>query len=159
MTYVKSAGLIYLAAIVVSAVLLYLFWRRRVRKKPGPELLFAGVLVNLLVSVPLVWYLPGTSYITVLPAIFLLVYAGVFCLTKNDALRYIFAGIAALCVPVLLVPVVTLVFQALTIGILGVGVLLGLLAVSALLPILLSQRALAGVPAEPDLDATMPVFK
>ena len=148
MPYVAHDGLIFLLVTVVAAALLGLFWRRRVKRKPGPELQFAGILVNLVLSALLTVFLPSASYIAVLPALLGLLHAYAAVFLKNGAVRHAISAVAAVLVLIIYVPLVYLVFQALTIGAMGIGVFLSLMGVSSLLPMLLSALypGGAGVP-------------
>jgi hypothetical protein len=155
MPYVARAGLIYLCVIIAAAAFLGLFWRRRVKKKPGFELVFAGILMNLAVSVLLIVFLAGSAYITVLPALLSALYAFAADFLKKGALRHIVAAVTALLVMILYVPIVYLVFQALTIGALGVGVFLSLLAVSSVLPMFLTPLYPVGAAETRETDTAL----
>ncbi|NLA86253.1 MAG: M28 family peptidase [Clostridiales bacterium] len=133
MLSIPHADLIYWLVNIAAAVLLGVICRRLVKRSPGPELLFSGIFLSLLLSVLLILFLPGSAYIAVLPSLLASLYAAAHFI-KYKAPRIIILAFASFLGMIIYVPIVTLVFQAMSIGLTGAGVFLCLLPFTTLLP-------------------------
>jgi hypothetical protein len=129
--------LIYWLSNIAACVLLGFVCRKLVKRRPGPELLFSGIFLNLVLSALLIRFLTGTSYIAILPALLASLYAAVFFI-KNKAPRIVILALAALLDMIIFVPIAALVYQAMSIGFLGAGVFLCLLPFTTVLPMFFS---------------------
>ncbi len=133
---IPNAELIYWLVNIAAVVLLGVFCRRLVKRDPGPDLLLSGIFKNLVLSVLLAVFLPGSAYIAVLPALLASLYAAAVLFTKNKVLRIAILMLATLLGMIIFVPIVTLVYQALSIGMMGAGVFFCLLPFTTVLPML-----------------------
>ncbi len=119
---------------IAAAVLLAVICRRIAKRNQGPELLFAGLFLNLVLSLLLILFLTSTSYIAVLPALLASLYAATISLMDNRASRAVILGSAVMLNMIIFVPIVTLLYQALSIGLAGAGVFFCLLPFTTILP-------------------------
>lgn len=123
---------------IAAAVLLGVICRRIAKRNQGPELLFAGILLNLVLSLLLILFLTNTSYIAILPALLASLYAATISLMENRASGAATLGLAVMLDMIIFVPIVTLVYQALSIGLTGAGVFFCLLPFTTILPMFYS---------------------
>jgi hypothetical protein len=140
---IAHADLIYWLVNIAACVLLGVICRKLIKRAPGPELLFSGIFLNLVLSVLLILFLPGSAYIAVLPALLASLYAAAFFI-KTRAPRLVLLALAALLNMIIYVPIVTLVYQAMSIGLTGAGVFLCLLPFTTVLPMFFSRDDLQG---------------
>jgi hypothetical protein len=140
--YIAHAELIYLLVNITAVVLLGMFCWRIAKRSPGPELISAGILLNLVLSVLLAIFLTDSAYIVILPSLLASLYTSAAFFMKNKVPRIIILAFTTLLVMIIYVPVVTLVYQSLSIGMMGAGVLLCLLPFTTILPMFYSGLAI-----------------
>lgn len=131
--YIAHAGLIYLLFNITAVVLLGIFCWRLAKRSPGLEFIFAGILLNLVLSALLAVFLTDSAYIAILPALLASLYAAAFFI-NNKVPRLIILAFTMLLEMIIFLPFVTLVYQSLSIGITGAGVFLCLLPFTTILP-------------------------
>lgn len=134
MMYVAHADVIYLLVNIVAAALLGVFCLKLAKRNLGLELVYAGILLNLILSALLIIFLTDLAYIVILPALLSSLYAAVALFSKNYGQQSIILVFATLLDLIIFIPIVTLVYQAMSIGLMGVGVLFCLLPFTTILP-------------------------
>lgn len=132
--YIPHDGLIYLLVNVTAVVTMGIFCWSIAKRSKGPELIFASILLDLILSALLSVFLTGAAYIVILPALLASLYVASSHLIKSKVLKTIVLAITALLDMMIYVPVVILIYQSLSIGIMGAGVLLCLLPFTTILP-------------------------
>ena len=147
--YITHAGLVYLLANITAVALLSMFCWRITKRSRGPELLCAGILLNLVLSALLAVFLPGSAYIVILPALLASLYSAAAFFKKNKVTRIIILAFTILLDMIIIVPAVILVYQSLSIGMIGAGVLLCLLPFTTILPMFCSGLVMDGISARP----------
>ncbi len=132
--YIAHAELIYLLVNITAVILLGILCWRLAKRSPGPEFMFAGILLNLVLSVLLIVFLTDSAYIVILPSLLTSLYAAAAFFMKNKVPRLIILALTTMLEMIIFVPIVTLVYQSLSIGMMGAGVLLCLLPFTTILP-------------------------
>lgn len=151
--YITHAGLVYLLVNITAVVLLGMFCWKITKRSPGPELVYAGILLNLVLSALLAVFLTGTAYIVILPALLASLYSAAAFFMKNKVTRIIILAFTTLLEMIIFVPAVTLVYQSLSIGMIGAGVLLCLLPFTTILPMFCSGLVIEGRNDRPTVEA------
>jgi hypothetical protein len=133
--HIPNANLIYLA-VMVGAIFIFGFTSRKLKGKDnsGLELIFAGITLNLIMAVLASIYLKGVAYVFVLPAAFSILVCFVQLLVKNEVLKFAAMLPNILIIFVLYIPILYLLNCGLTIGSVGIGVLLSLFGWSIIFP-------------------------
>jgi hypothetical protein len=133
--HISNANLIYLA-VMVGAIFVFGFVSIRFKGKDnsGLEFMLAGITLNLIMAILTSIYLVGAAYVFVLPAAFSILFCFVKLLAKNDILRFVAMMLSVLMIFVLYIPILYLLNCGLTIGSVGVGVLVNLFGWSLIFP-------------------------
>lgn len=133
--HIPNANLIYLTFMVGSTIAFgFASCRIKGKTNSGLEILFVGITLNLIMAILANIYLPGAAYIFVLPAALSILFCFVQLLAKNDILKFVAMMLSLLMTFVLYIPVLYLLNCGLTIGSVGIGVLMNLFGLSLIFP-------------------------
>lgn len=133
--HIPHANLIYLA-VMVGAIFVFGFSSNRFKGKDnsGVESMLAGIALNLIMAILASVYLEGAAYVFILPVAFSILFCFVQLLAKNDILKFIAMMPSVFMIFVLYIPILYLLNFGLTIGSVGIGVLLNLFGWSLIFP-------------------------
>lgn len=136
--HIPNANLIYLT-VILGAILVFSFAISKFKGKDnrGLELIFAGITLNLIMGILASIYLAGAAYIFVIPAAFSILFCFVQLFGENDILKLAVIVPSILIIFILYIPILYLINCGLTIGSVGISVLLNLFGWSIIFPCIL----------------------
>lgn len=136
MADIPHADLYYLLVNIAAVILLGIICRKLAKRNGRLEIVFAGAMMNLVLSAILLGYLEEVAYIAILPSMLGVLYTLIASIPVKPGFIAILSALAAVLDLIIYIPVVVLVYHGLTIWAMGAGVLFCLLPFTTILPML-----------------------